>query len=83
MQTLVRNLLIFGSIFSFLGVVTYTDGIGDLDSGRGRTRLFKLILSGLADLLGSEEAVGILMFSFGILLFVWAAIVWFRGVSDS
>lgn len=79
MNSLVKNLLIFGSSFSILGAMTYFGGIGDVNRGRGRTRLFNQILTGLADLLGSEQTVGIVLFVIGFALLVWAAVAWMKG----
>ena len=74
MNEKIRNLLIVGGAFTLLGALTYSGGIGDVSQGRGRTRMFKALLSWLADLLGSEQTIGVLLLVIGVLFIGWVAV---------
>lgn len=74
MNEKIRNLLIVGGAFTLLGALTYSGGIGDVNQGRGRTRMFKALLSWLADLLGSEQTIGVLLLVIGVLFIGWVAV---------
>ena len=72
MQTIISWFARSGIGFTLLGGLTYFGGLGDPNSGSGRTRAFKMMVSSLGERFGSEATAAIFIGSVGVVCLVLA-----------
>lgn len=72
MQTIISWCGRSGIGFTLLGGLTYFGGVGDPNTGSGRTRAFKMLVASLGERFGSETTAAIFIGSIGILFLILA-----------